>query len=444
MDSKPSAIVVGAGLSGLSAAYRLQREGWSVVVLESEPVAGGRIRTLRDQGYVVDLGATSAGAGHEDFLALAQELELKMVTSPPWLGIARGDVVHELRVDQLVRSGVSTRLLSTRSKLQMSRLALDLVTAKLRGRLDYTDLSKAAPIDTETAHTYALRALNSEIDSYVVAPLTRTMMIADSDRTSKVELFSGIANSLGGEWQSLAGGAASIVDALVSRLDVRLRHSAEQVTELADGVRVVYTEADGRRSDLVADACVVACPLPAAAAICPERGEALNPLAAALPYTRTISVALGTTWRPDCRAFMVLLSPADSSEVAVFFQDHRKDPARAPAGNGLFTMYFEMDAAEKYFDAADDEIIECAVRALSRLWPELRASVNFTHVHRWAQALPHSQVGTFQRIAEFNAALDPADRIQFAADYMSEIGLNTAVVFGKRAAANLHSRFGGS
>ncbi|HEY1968660.1 MAG TPA: NAD(P)/FAD-dependent oxidoreductase [Pseudonocardia sp.] len=433
----PSAVVVGAGLSGLTAAYRLRQDGWRVVVLESEPVPGGRVRSTRSAGYLFDLGATSVGAGYAAYLELAGELGLEMVPSPPCLGIVRGGVVHEMRIDRLARSGLATRLLSWPAKLKFGRLALDIAQAKLRGRLSYADLGKAAPIDTETVHEYARRALNAELAEYVCAPLTRTMIIVNPDRTSKVELFSGMANALGGGWQVPAGGAAAIIDALVERLDVRLGHAVQRVSETDHGVEVTYTEPGGRPNSTIAEACVVACPLPAAVAICPDRRDVLAPLHAALPYTRTICVTIGTTRQPDCPAFLVMLPPSESPEIALFFQDHRKDPARAPHGHGLFTLYFELTAAEERFTAADDQVVEIALRTLCRLWPELAGSVDFSHVHRWAQALPHTQVGTYQKIAEFTAALDPDSRVQFAADYMSATGQNTAVALGGRAAANL-------
>ncbi|ASP37575.1 hypothetical protein CHH28_02305 [Bacterioplanes sanyensis] len=45
-EEKPSAIVVGAGLAGLSAAYELQQQGVEVTVLEAQTRIGGRVHTL--------------------------------------------------------------------------------------------------------------------------------------------------------------------------------------------------------------------------------------------------------------------------------------------------------------------------------------------------------------------------------------------------------------
>jgi len=64
-------------------------------------------------------------------------------------------------------------------------------------------------------------------------------------------------------------------------------------------------------------------------------------------------------------------------------------------------------------------------------------TVALTHVTRWGRALPFTRIGTYRNIGRLNAALNPASPIQYAADFMSAAGQNTAVEFGNRAAHNL-------
>ncbi len=75
-------LVVGAGLSGLIAARRLQQQGLRVRVLEARGRVGGRMvsHTLAD-GSVVDLGGQWGGSTHHRFAALLEELGLSRYPS---------------------------------------------------------------------------------------------------------------------------------------------------------------------------------------------------------------------------------------------------------------------------------------------------------------------------------------------------------------------------
>lgn len=53
---KGSAVVVGAGVAGLSAAYKLADAGWGVTVVEREPVVGGLAKSFYYNGYSFDCG----------------------------------------------------------------------------------------------------------------------------------------------------------------------------------------------------------------------------------------------------------------------------------------------------------------------------------------------------------------------------------------------------
>ena len=58
MISKPTAILIGAGLGGIAAAARLARSGYRVTVVEKNPTPGGRCSQIIRDGHRFDIGAT--------------------------------------------------------------------------------------------------------------------------------------------------------------------------------------------------------------------------------------------------------------------------------------------------------------------------------------------------------------------------------------------------
>lgn len=437
------AVVAGAGIAGLTAAYRLQQAGWGVEVFEAEPRAGGRVETIVQQGYCVDTGATAFAARYPVATRLAKELNLRIVDTAPYLGVYRDGRVRLLRLDRLIRSGLTTDLLTLPTKLRLARVVVDVVRATLRGMLSYDDLRAAAPLDTETARDYLRRLAGAEADAYFGEPLTRALLLANSDKVSRVELMSGLVNAVAGRLSTLAGGQAAIIDALLSRVHtVHLRSPVLSLTDTADGVQLRYRGPHGETKSVEADACVVATPLPVAATICLPARTQLGPLNDTLRFSQAINVAIGTTRPANTPAFLVQLPAAEDREICMIIIENNKAPDRAPTGHGLLSVCWEMSAAAAWMHRSDDELIARSLQTVLRLFPELRGTVDFTYVRRWPVALPQTSVGVYQRIAEFTSNIDPTSRIQFAGDYLSQTGQNTAVAWGNRAAANLHRHHG--
>lgn len=67
-------VIVGAGISGLTAAKKLKQNGFNVVVLESQDKVGGRLKTDRSLGFAFDEGASWIhGVNGNPIVALAQQ-----------------------------------------------------------------------------------------------------------------------------------------------------------------------------------------------------------------------------------------------------------------------------------------------------------------------------------------------------------------------------------
>ena len=74
-------LVIGAGLSGLVSARRLQEAGHEVTILEARPRVGGRVLTLRDpfaKGQYADVGAMILYEGQNAILDLCREFGIDL------------------------------------------------------------------------------------------------------------------------------------------------------------------------------------------------------------------------------------------------------------------------------------------------------------------------------------------------------------------------------
>jgi monoamine oxidase len=77
-----SCVIIGAGLAGLSAAYRLTKKNWAVTIVEARDRIGGRVLTHRfreSPELYCELGGEWVGNDHEAIKTLCGELKLDLI-----------------------------------------------------------------------------------------------------------------------------------------------------------------------------------------------------------------------------------------------------------------------------------------------------------------------------------------------------------------------------
>lgn len=428
-------IVVGAGLAGLTAGYKLKQAGWDVTVLEAGSYAGGRSATVRDGCYLIDTAATQLSSGYKEYLALCDEIGLggEILECSPVVGIARNGRVVEIDGSKPL-SGPLSPIVGFFDKLSVGRTLLD--KRLLRPRLDYLDISANHADDDESFLDYGRRRLSRDAYDYLAAPLLRGNFLSDPDRASKLDWFAITENFAGQKMLTIRGGITRLPTTLANMLDTRLNARATHVEQVGDKVTVNWSEGGEQHSD-TADACVIATRLPESMAICPAFAQQAAALGARHSYGRGLLVHLGFRKATHSKTIGVFLPKQEVKEIALIWVEHNKNPECAPEGHSLITCYFDDACVDDCYNMDDARVIDIARNYLEKLFPELQNQSDLARVTRWPLAIPYPKPGVYHEIHKLRQQLSPHDRIQHAGDYFTCTGQNSAIYYGKQAAKNI-------
>src|SRR5271154_3833226 len=277
MNSSSKVAVIGAGISGLACAYRLQQLGLDVTVFESNFGAGGMIESVEQNGVLVEAGPQSF-QGTPALLELIRELGLEAQLQKADPRAPRYVLLH----GHLRKIPMSPQAL----------LASTLLNPISRWKIASEPFKKSQPpTEEESVAAFVRRKFGHEILEYLVAPFVSGVYAGDPEKLSLKAAFPTLD-----EWErqygsvlrgaiksrppkeqrtgapplcSFSHGGAALPRALAAKLGDALQYETRAVpVDSADAARHAGTGAsceirimrDGQEQSAFAGAVVIATP----------------------------------------------------------------------------------------------------------------------------------------------------------------------------------------
>jgi oxygen-dependent protoporphyrinogen oxidase len=393
--------VVGGGIAGLTAAYRLGKDGHEVTLFEARDRLGGNIRSERPDdfgGCLLEWGPNGFLDNEPATLRLVEELGLNG-------RVARAREVAAKRY--IWRAGKLRAL----PKSPLDFFFGDLLPAGARFRTLLAPFTKAHVPGDETIHEFAARRLGRGVADILVDAFVTGVFAGDPKRLSLKSCLPKIANAKG----LPKGGPKGVLTSFDEGLQVLIDTLGERVNvQLGAGTNL-------EREDYDLVVCTV--PAPRAAELADDRLAALLNRIPSAPVAVVPMAFEGSIDVEDAFGFLVprgqdlrILGTLYDSSI---FQD------RAPDGLRLFRTMVGGSRDAGALDLSDDELIEFACRDLRTVWGSAFRDPVHARVFRHPLGIAQYEVGHAALLDEIDAAL-PAG-LRLAGSSYRGVALNACV-----------------
>jgi protoporphyrinogen/coproporphyrinogen III oxidase len=424
-------IVIGAGPSGLAAAYRLHQAGMTVRVLEKAGRIGGKMSTATVDGFILDQGALLLPTTYRALFALAEEAGLgdQIVPGGFILGEMRDGSVHDLDGEHLLSSVLRSKLLSTSCKLEALKLLPDVIRAR---KANFQHMPECGRYDFQTIAEWVEGKFSDELKNYLIGAVMRGIFATRLETASRVD-FLAILNLFGGaRLVGFRDGMQSYADKLAEPLEVQCNAEVQSVEEDADGVTVVWRDGNDEHTERTGG-CVIALPAVTTRAVYSGLDGWRQYYLQRVRHGKSMVLSIALKRAPQTLSSTYILIPeSEHPFIAGIMLDHNKLEGRAPPGKGLLSVTVMDFWCEENWQRSDAELEEELISAVLSLLPDIKNDIEFVRFHRWF--LEYNQVGHYRELAEFRALCNRDRRVQLAGDFHSMGGLNPATIAGLNAA----------
>lgn len=443
MDTKKQLAVIGAGISGLTTAYRLMQAGYDVTVFEKTDHIGGTIVTEREEGYLVDLGPNSALETSDTLRNLIRELgiEDKKVYGNDASNnryIVRNGTLHALPMSPV--KFLKTPLFSWKAKLRLMRepfirptdgqdISLaDFVRYRLGDEfLEYAINPFVAGVyagDPETLSTPAafpkLYALEQNYGSFI-----RGTIRGARERKKRKEVSKDRAKLF-----SFIDGMDTFPKALAAKLPGRIRTKAQiETIRRKDGFELEIRQ-NGQSFKEHFKKIVISVPSKEMSVVLnilfPEQAKRFLDV-----YYPPVAVVFMGFNESDVKrpldGFGFLIPKIENRRILGSIWSSTIFPNRAPSGKAAFTTFVGGTRQPDLVHTDDSSLQEMVFQDLNDL-VGLSAKPEYCKIRRWPRAIPQYTLGyqTIQKMFDEMEEAQPG--LYFAGNFRRGISVGDSIL----------------
>ncbi|MBB4823587.1 oxygen-dependent protoporphyrinogen oxidase [Sporosarcina luteola] len=460
-EQNKNVVIVGGGITGLTAAFYLQKEaaekglGVEILLIEASNRLGGKIQTVRRDGFIIERGPDSFLIRKKSMDILAKDLGVddqlvRNATGQAYVLV--NDKLHPIPAGSVM--GIPTQM------GPFFKSDLFSVAGKLRAAGDIV-LSRSGVDGDQSLGSFFRRRFGGELVENLIEPLLSGVYSGDIDHMSleatypqfyavekkhrslilgmkkttpkQVPQKNGHGASKEGAFHSFRYGLETIVEAAERALkpDMVLKGVRVERIEQTDDQSVLHLN-NGRK--VTADAVILTTDHVTTSQLFASHGvlQGLGDI----PTTSVATVALAFPEEAvvqDMEGTGFLVSRRSDYSITACTWVHRKWPTTTPAGKVLLRAFVGKVGDETIVDLPDEEIEKIVLSDLSRIIT-IKGKPDFSVITRFKEDRPQYRVGHKERIRTARAELQQKfPNIKLAGASYDGVGLPDCIDQGKAA-----------